>query len=284
MGNEMMLWRLMTVPLLALLAVSTLAGTADAQPRDRDRGFDRDRGPPGFDRDRGPPGRDAWELLGEQAVGFGVDRDVIRVGRREGFFSKIALEVRDNDVEILDLKVFFNRGAPQDVRVRQVIRRGDRTRPLDLIGRDRLIDRIEITYRSNPNSRGRAKVAVFGLRDMPPPPPPPPPQSWVELGCGKVGLKPDRDSIRIGRREGRFSAIKLAVHGSKIELIDLTVVYERGPPDQITVRKKIGDREETPPLDLRGERRVIDRVDLTYRQTMGLNLLKGPATVCVLGR
>ncbi len=99
-----------------------------------------------------------------------------------------------------------------------------------------------------------------------------------------VGFLVDRDVIRVGRREGRFSAIKLAVRGSKIELIDMTVVYERGPPDQITVRKKIGDREETPPFDLRGERRAIDRVDLTYRVTLGLNMIKGPATVCVLGR
>ncbi len=232
-------------------------------------------------------GRDAWELLGEQSVGFGVDRDVIRVGRREGFFSKIALEVRDNDVEILDLRVFFERGAPQDVRVREFIRAGGRTRPIDLIGRDRLIDRIEIVYRSRPNFRGRARVAIFGLREFAPPPPPPPRPPvarWEELGCGKVGIKPDRDSIRVGRREGRFSAIKLAVRGSKIELIDLTVVYERGPPDELQVRKKIGDGDETPPLDLRGERRVIDRVDLTYRQTLGLNMIKGPATVCVYGR
>jgi hypothetical protein len=220
--------------------------------------------------------------LGEQSVGFGVDRDVIRVGRREGRFSALALEVRDNDVEILDLNVFFNRGPPQGLRVREFIRAGGRTRPIPFAWGDRSIDRIEITYRSRPSFRGRAKVAVFGLRDMPPPPPPP--VSWVELGCGKVGIKPDRDSIRVGRREGRFSAIKLAVRGSKIELIDLTVVYERGPPDELHVRKKLGDGDETPPLDLRGERRVIDRVDLTYRQTLGLNLIKGPATVCVFGR
>ncbi len=88
-------------------------------------------------------------------------------------------------------------------------------------------------------------------------------RSWEELGCGKVGIKPDRDSIRVGRREGRFSAIKLRVRGSKIELLDLTVVYERGPPDDLEVRTKIRDGDETPPLDLRGERRAIDRVDLS---------------------
>ncbi|MDH4982305.1 hypothetical protein [Hyphomicrobium sp. D-2] len=105
--------------------------------------------------------RKTWELLGEQAVGFGVDRDVIRVGRREGFFSKIALEVRDNEVEILDLKVFFNRGAPQDVRVRQRGRPGDRTRPIDLVGGERVIDRIEIVYRSRPGYRGRARLQIY---------------------------------------------------------------------------------------------------------------------------
>ena len=282
-----MFWRLMMAPLLALFAFSMLADTASAQPRDRDRGppgFDRDRGPPGYDRGRGPDrGREQWELLGEQSVGFGVDRDTIRVGRREGRFSALALEVRDNDVEILDLNVFFNRGPPQSLRVREVIRAGGRTRPIQFGWGDRSIDRIEITYRSRPNFRGRAKVAVFGLRDGGPPPPPPP-VSWVELGCGKVGIKPDRDSIRVGRREGRFSAIKLAVRGSKIEIMDLTVVYDRGAPDELRVRKKIGDGDETPPLDLRGERRVIDRVDLTYRVTLGLNMIKGPATVCVLGR
>jgi hypothetical protein len=283
-----MLWRSIMAPLLALLVIPLAADVASAQGRDRDRdrgppGFDRDRGPPGFDRGRGPPPREQWDLLGEQSVGFGVDRDVIRVGRREGRFSALALEVRDNDVEILDLNVIFDRGPPQSLRVRQVIRRNERTRPIPFAWGDRRIDRIEITYRSRPSFRGRATVAVFGLRDVGPPPPPPP-QSWVELGCGKVGIKPDRDSIRVGRREGRFSAIKLAVRGSKIELIDLTVVYERGPPDELHVRKKIGDREETPPLDLRGERRAIDRVDLTYRQTLGLNLIKGPATVCVFGR
>ena len=164
-----MFWRLMMAPLLALFAFSMLADTASAQPRDRtDRGppgFDRDRGPPGYDRGRGPDrGREQWELLGEQSVGFGVDRDVIRVGRREGRFSALALEVRDNDVEILDLNVFFNRGPPQSLRVREFIRAGGRTRPIQFAWGDRSIDRIEITYRARPSFRGRAKVAVFGLQ------------------------------------------------------------------------------------------------------------------------
>jgi len=227
--------------------------------------------------------RDTWELLGQQSVGFGVDRDVIRVGRREGRFSKIALEVTDNDVEILDLTVFFNRGPPQSLRVREFIRAGGRTRPIDLIGGDRSIDRIELTYRSRPGFRGRAKVAVFGLKDSAPPPPPPPPPmvGWEELGCSKAGFLPDHDSIRVGRREGRFSAIQLRVSGNKVHIINLRVIYERGPPDDIPVRSEIREGGETRPLDLRGERRAIDRVELYY---LAQPNFKGSARVCVFGR
>jgi len=227
-----------------------------------------------------------WELLGEKKVDRRFDRDTIRVGRKEGRFEKIALEVKDNDVEIMDFKVFFHRGPPQDVQVRQRIREGQRTRPIDLQGGDRIIDRIELAYRTR--GRGdRATVAVYGLqgggggrgdhgdgRGG----------GWDELGCGNVGIKADSDTIRVGRREGRFSAIQLRVRGNKVNILDLRVIYNHGPPDDIRVRSEIRDGGETRPLDLRGERRVIDRVELSYKIPLGVNLLKGPATVCVFGR
>jgi hypothetical protein len=221
--------------------------------------------------------RDEWELLGQQTVGFGVDRDVIRVGRREGRFEKILLAVKDNDVEILDLKVFFNRGTPQDVRVREFIRAGARTRPLDLQGGDRLIDRIELVYRSRPGFRGRAVVEVYGLkgggdRDH---------ARWEELGCQKVGFGADRDVIRVGRSEGRFSAIRLRVDRSDVLLLSLKVVYEHGPPDDFEVGTRIRAGEETRPLDLRGERRAIRQIELVYSS---IPSFKGSPTLCADGR
>jgi hypothetical protein len=262
-----MSWRTVIASFFGLLACVMLVGTASAQPRDRDR-----------DRDRGPPGREVWELLSEQKVGFRVDRDVIRVGRREGRFSKIALEVRDNDVEILDLKVFFNRGAPQDVRVRQVIRAGSRTRPIDLVGNDRVIDRIEVVYRAKPNFRGAARLAVFGLKDVPPPPPGP---RWEELGCSKAGLLPSKDVIRVGRREGRFKQLQLRVFRNKVHILNMRVIYANGAPDDIPVKSEIRDGGETRPLDLRGNNRAIDRVELVY---LAQPNFKGSAQVCVFGR
>jgi hypothetical protein len=112
-------------------------------------------------RDRG---HDHWENLGCQKVGFLVDHDVIRVGRHDGKFSAIRLDVSGNTVYINDLKVVYGNGAPDDINVRAEIREGGQTRPLDLKGRgERAIDRIELTYRAKPNFKGSANVCVFGL-------------------------------------------------------------------------------------------------------------------------
>ncbi len=235
------------------------------------------------------PWNDGWEKLGDKSVDFKVDRDVIKVGRKEGRFAKIALEVSDNDVEFRDLKVFFRRGPPQDVRIRELIPAGGHTRPIDLQGGNRVIERIELVYRT-PRGRGRerAEVTVYGLEAAggPPPGPRPGPPGgrWEELGCGNVGIKKDRDTIKVGRREGRFSAIQLRVAGNDVNIIDLKVVYDRGKPDDIRVRSLIREGGETRPIDLKGERRVIDRVDLVYKIPLGMNLIKGPARVCVFGR
>jgi hypothetical protein len=184
------------------------------------------------------------------------------------------------------------------VRVRQFIRKGERTPPIDLVGGDRGIDRIELTYRSAAHF-GRASVAVYGLQGSdrpgfagrgfaggpgfagPPPGGPPPRADWVELGCGKTGFLPDHDTIKVGRQDGRFSAIKLRVTGNKVHILNLRVIYERGGPDDIPVRSEIRDGGETPPLDLRGERRAINQVELYTQAQLSL---KGSARVCVLGR
>jgi hypothetical protein len=108
--------------------------------------------------------RDKWVELGCQQVSFiGKDRDAIRVGRREGRFKAIRLKARGNDVEMLDLKVVYANGAPDDIPVRSMIRAGRETGSLDLKGRDRAIDRIEMVYRSRPNFRGLATVCAEGL-------------------------------------------------------------------------------------------------------------------------
>jgi hypothetical protein len=106
-----------------------------------------------------------WVELGCKAVSFRVDRDVVPVGRREGRFYALRLYARGGDVEMLDLRVIYANGQPDDIRVRHILERGERTRSLDLRGdRARSIQRIELTYRALPNRRDREPtVCVEGL-------------------------------------------------------------------------------------------------------------------------
>jgi hypothetical protein len=111
-------------------------------------------------RERG----ESWVQLGCQQVSFiGKDHDSIRVGHREGRFKAIRPAARGNDVEMPDLKVIYANGEPDDIQVRSLIRAGTQTRPLDLKGRERAIDRIEMAYKARPNFRGTARVCAEGL-------------------------------------------------------------------------------------------------------------------------
>jgi hypothetical protein len=128
---------------LALLTVA-LSAPAFAESRDR--------------------GGDGWERLGCEQVGNRADYDEIRVGRREGRFSAIRLEAKGNSISVLDLKVIYANGAPDDISVRSEINEGDQTRPLDLRGRDRAISSIRIVSKKDFRGpgRGRASVCVYG--------------------------------------------------------------------------------------------------------------------------
>jgi hypothetical protein len=133
--------------LTALVGTAMVMPDAMAQRRDRD------------DRDR------RWVELGCQQVSFnGRDRDTIRVGRSEGRYRAIRLTARGSDIEVVRLGVVYANGSPDELDVRRVIRRGDRTGALDLRGRDRAIQRIDMVYRQRGGDRGRATVCAEGLR------------------------------------------------------------------------------------------------------------------------
>lgn len=251
----------------ALVLLGAVAGDVAAQRRDRDddrRDFGRDR-----------RGGDDWVLLGEQRVGFRVDRDIIRIGQSEDWyrsraFRTLHFKAQGNDVHMMAIRLVYMNGFGEDFRVDRLIRQGDDL-PIDLRGERSFIRQIEMVYRARPDFGGQAVIQVFGELGRRGPPPGPPPMAssgrdWVELGCQEVTLfGKDRDTIRVGRREGRFKSIRLHVRGADVEMLDLRVIYSNGEPDDLRVRHMLRQGEFTRPMDLRGWERSIDRVEMTYR-------------------
>ena len=106
-------------------------------------------------------------------------------------------------------------------------------------------------------------------------------RDWVQLGCQQVSFKgKDRDSIRVGRSEGRFRAIRLTARGNDVEVRRVSVVYGNGNPDELDVQRVIRKGDSTDRLDLKGGDRAIRRIDMVYRQRDDFG---GRTTVCAEG-
>jgi hypothetical protein len=110
--------------------------------------------------------RRGWSLLGEQTVGFTVDRDIIDVNQSEEWyrnrrFRALHIVAERNDVHLMGLRVIYMNGFGEDLRMEQRIPAGS-SAEVDLRGARSFIRRIEMTYRSRPGFGGRAVVKVYG--------------------------------------------------------------------------------------------------------------------------
>lgn len=105
-------------------------------------------------------------LLGEQRVGFRVDRDAINIGQSEEWFRNrsfrsLRFRADGNDVHMMALRLVYLNGHAEDLRVDRRIRAGGDLR-VDLRGERSYLKQIEMTYRSRPNFEGQATVKVYG--------------------------------------------------------------------------------------------------------------------------
>lgn len=265
------------IALACALVLAPLAAEAQRYNRDDDRGG---RGGRWWDK----PGQSGlWEKLGAQSVGFQVDKDVIRVGRREGRFEALKLRIGGNDVQLISARVIYANGGSEDLGISGLYRNGSETQVVQIDDvRGRAIEAVQLVYRSNPRARSEAVVELWGLhsdarieaprqeRYVPPPVVSRGP-AWEMLGERQVNMRVERDIVPVGRWEGSFTKIRLKVLNHDIELRDVTIVYGNGETDQWVVRRRVRDEEDGPVFDLTGRRRVVERVILTYRATNPLS-------------
>ncbi len=102
---------------------------------------------------------------------------------------------------------------------------------------------------------------------------------WELLGTRQVGFLVDRDVVS-GRGQGRFSVIRICVHNNAVQFRDVEVVFRNGERQHLPVNAFVRPGTCTVPLDLRGEARRIDHVNLVYGSMPNF---RGMATVNVYG-
>jgi hypothetical protein len=103
-----------------------------------------------------------WEILGQQDVDFKGDRDTIKVGRQEGMFRQLRIEVRGGPIEMYDMVVTFGNKTKFSPDLRLKFDENSTSRIIDLPGERRNILRIDFRYRSTKRGEGKGRVLVYG--------------------------------------------------------------------------------------------------------------------------
>jgi hypothetical protein len=118
-------------------------------------------------RGEGRVSREDWELLGRQTVGFGQDRDIIRVNQTESGWrgrgrgiDKVHFTAENNEVFMNSIRVTYLNGVSEEYRIGKLIPNGGDL-AVDLPGERSFIREIEMSYRSRPGYRGNAVISVF---------------------------------------------------------------------------------------------------------------------------
>ncbi len=188
----------------------------------------------------------------------GPERGVFELKPRDQELRSFRIEMDSGEAEIRDVRVRYADGGSERVRIRQSLRDGQST-ALIRLQEDEPVKSIEVTY----VPKGAVTMLLQAEGRRPPPPPPPPPVEWAELGCKNVGFLADRDSIPVSLDE-RYRALRLRSTGFDINLIEMGVRYGNGQRDVYSIRSVLPNGSRTSPIELRGERRRIQSVDLLY--------------------
>lgn len=263
-------------------------------PATGDLSAQADTGKPSPTSTKGPvvDGNDV--MFGYQNVGFGIDRDVIKVGGEIGKFDRLRMRVLGNDVHLNTMKVVYMDGSEQDLAVDADIRANTRTSWLEVQG-DKFIREIQMSYRSKPDFKGQARIEVTG-------------QyadgwlgpngegkkynaGWVLLGAQTAGFTGfDKDLISVGKNEGGFTKLRVVAKDRAITLREIRVVFFTGPDEVFTMRERIDPGNPYGPLEFKGGRSAIKEIQAKYRSRFDLakglkNLFEGtPAVVEIWGQ
>ena len=101
-----------------------------------------------------------WNKLGERWVDGTRDRDVIRVGARDGAYRRIMIVVENSALEMHDVVVHFGDGSSFSPPTRHVFAANTRSHVIDLPGTRRDIRSVEFRYGNLPGG-GRAQAELW---------------------------------------------------------------------------------------------------------------------------
>lgn len=105
--------------------------------------------------------------------------------------------------------------------------------------------------------------------------------NWEKLGSRIVDFKLDRDVIHVGKKDRRFSKLKLFVTGGNLNMHKMKVEYLNGQVENIKLKHNFSRQSSSRVIDIDGYKRVIKNIIFWYDTK---NISKKKAKVTVLGK
>jgi hypothetical protein len=87
---------------------------------------------------------------------------------------------------------------------------------------------------------------------------------WIYLGNVHVDSADDHKNIKVGSQDGQFHKIQLRVHGGAVDFQRVVVHYADGNKEELPIQDRVRDGGKSKSLELPGDRRSIDSVELWY--------------------
>lgn len=232
--------------------------------------------------------RDRWLLIGERDIDLSEDSAEIVLTEARGAYKAFRVRARRGGVDLTLVRVFYGDGTTHDEDRLIHLKPGERSRPIDPGEESRFVDRIDLTYKSEPDVRRPTRVQVWGLQDnegrrakrdereikvtdAP---------GEVLFGYKKVGFGVDTDSIRVGSETGKFSRVRLRVLKNDVFVKTVKVVYQGGKAEEYAIDDRIPKGARTRWFDVEPDQFIQD-IQLVYRSRPNFS---GQAIVEVSGQ
>jgi len=103
-----------------------------------------------------------WEVLGNKTVNMKTDHDEIMVTATKGRFNKVKFKITKAPIYVKNIKIIFGNNSSENHVVNRSFKKGTLTKAIDLKGKNRIIKKIILNYKTINVGKGKAHVIVFG--------------------------------------------------------------------------------------------------------------------------
>ena len=108
--------------------------------------------------------REGWQKIEESIVNFEKEREeVTLVGSNS--FAKLRLVVFDAAIELQDMEIYYENGRKQDVSLKTQMKEDEKSRIIDVYGKESSITKIVFTYKTLPNQeKEKGMLQLWGYK------------------------------------------------------------------------------------------------------------------------